>query len=287
MSHLQYIAKSYHLQWNMRQLSKIFHQSYRDYCPACFKHHRNVNLSKVSDQSLLALLLLQAELGIKSQRHFYRICQLFTCGALLERSRFNKRARQLIWLVQVIRQAMNTQISPDTIVIIDIFSLPLCLPVRNYSVLIFNMIADIRYNASKHIWFYGFKVHMLVTLSGYILNYVVTPATVHDIKVVHELLDGCIQSVILADLGYLSHEFKDKLEQEGYLLWTPLRQNMAGAKQHNHWKLIAMRQTIETRFSELCSLFDMERTLARSMTGLQLRIEQIIQAYNLRYFGII
>ncbi|MGT2769027.1 IS982 family transposase, partial [Streptococcus ictaluri] len=36
----------------------------------------------------------------------------------------------------------------------------------------------------------------------------------------------------------------------------------------------------------LCSLFDMERTLDRGMTGLQLRIEQIILAYNLRYFEI-
>ncbi|EHI69415.1 hypothetical protein STRIC_1502 [Streptococcus ictaluri 707-05] len=65
-----------------------------------------------------------------------------------------------------------------------------------------------------------------------------------------------------------------------------MRQNMEGAKQHNHWKLMAMRRTIETRFSELCSLFDMERTLDRGMTGLQLRIEQIILAYNLRYFEI-
>lgn len=75
---------------------------------------------------------MQAELGIKSQRHFYRICQLFPCGHLLERSRFNRRARQLIWLVQVIRQAMNARISPDTIVIIDSFPLPLCQPARNH-----------------------------------------------------------------------------------------------------------------------------------------------------------
>ncbi|MCW0988803.1 transposase, partial [Streptococcus anginosus] len=68
----------------------------------------------------------------------------------------------------------------------------------------------------------GFKVHMLVTLSGYILNYVVTPASVHDIKVVDELLEGWKQSIVLADLGYLSQELKDTLEQKGYHLWTPL-----------------------------------------------------------------
>lgn len=127
---------------------------------------------------------------------------------------------------------------------------------------------------------------MLVTLSGYILNYVVTPASVHDIRAVNDLLENCRQPYILADLGYLSRELKDNLEQKGYHLWTPLRQNMAGAKQHNHGKLMAMRRTIETRFSELCALFDIEKTLARGATGLQLRIEQIVLIYNLRYFEI-
>ena len=49
---------------------------------------------------------------------------------------------------------------------------------------------------------------------------------------------------------------------------------------------MAMKRTIETRFSELCTLFDIEHTLTRDLTGLQLRIEQIILAYNLRYFEI-
>ena len=61
---------------------------------------------------------------------------------------------------------------------------------------------------------------------------------------------------------------------------------MVRAKQHNHWKLMAMRRTIETRFSELCALFDVEQTLARGLTGLQLRMEQIVLTYNLRYFEI-
>lgn len=135
-----------------------------------------------------SLLLLQAELGITSQRHFYRICRLFPSGRLLERSRFNRRSRQLIWLVQFIRKAMNDRINPNDIVIIDSFPLPLCQPVRNHRASIFKGVADIGYNASKERWFYGFKIHMLVTLSDYILNYVVTYASVHDIKIVHDLI---------------------------------------------------------------------------------------------------
>ena len=87
---------------------------------------------------------------------------------------------------------------------------------------------------------------MLVTLSGYILNYIVTPASVHDIRAVNDLLENCHQPYILADLGYLSQELKGNLEQKGYHLWTPLRQNMAGTKQHNYWKIITMRRIDET-----------------------------------------
>lgn len=109
---------------------------------------------------------------------------------------------------------------------------------------------------------------MLVTLSGYILNYVVTPASVHDIKVFYELLEGCKQSVILGDLGYLRNELRKDLEQQGYHLWMPFHKNMAGAEEHNNWKVMAMRRTIETRFSELCRLFNIEHTLARGIAGL-------------------
>ncbi|WNO87166.1 IS982 family transposase [Streptococcus suis] len=272
------------MQWNVCQLSQICHHFYHNYCPDSFKYRRNVGLVKVSDESILVLLLLQAELGMTSQRHFYTFCHLFPCGQLLERSRFNRRSKQLIWLVQLIRKAMSEMLPSDKLAIIDSFPVPLCQPVRNHRATIFKGLADIGYNASKHLWFYGFKVHMLVTLSGYILNYVVTPASVHDIKVVYELLEGCKQSVILGDLGYLSSELKKYLEQEGYHLWMPFRKNMTGAEEHNNWKVMAMRRTIETRFSELCRLFDIEHTLARSLAGLQLRMEQIILAHNLRYF---
>ncbi|MGZ7153898.1 IS982 family transposase, partial [Streptococcus pyogenes] len=84
-----------------------------------------------------------------SQRHFYKICRLFPYGRLLERSRFNRRSRQLIWLVQLIRKAMNDRINPDDIAIIDSFPLPLCQPVRNHRASIFKGKADIGYNASK------------------------------------------------------------------------------------------------------------------------------------------
>ena len=54
----------------------------------------------------------------------------------------------------------------------------------------------------------------------------------------------------------------------------------------NNWRLLAMRRTIETRFSELYTLFYMEHAFASRLTGLRLRIEQILLAYNLGCFEL-
>ena len=142
------------------------------------------------------------------------------------------------------------------------------------------------YNPSKKMYFYGFKAHMLVTLSGFIVNYGVTPASVHDRQVAEDLLENTTFPVVLADLGYLSKVLKQHLTRKDYRFWTPLRRNMVmvKAKQHNHWRLKAERRTIETRFSVLCSEFDIERPLARSLKGLKLWLEQTIFAYNLGFF---
>ncbi|MBM7268674.1 transposase [Streptococcus sp. 2018037] len=51
-----------------------------------------------------------------------------------------------------------------------------------------------------HLWFDGFKVHVLAALSGYILYCVTTPASVNDFKEVAALLERCQQSVIVAVL---------------------------------------------------------------------------------------
>ena len=51
--------------------------------------------------------------------------------------------------------------------------MPLWHTARNHIASVFQGETDIGYNASKK-KFYYFKVHMLVTLSGYILNYVTT-----------------------------------------------------------------------------------------------------------------
>ena len=86
--------------------------------------------------------------------------------------------------------------------------------------------ADLSYNATKKQHFYGFKVHMAVTPGGLVLNYVVTPALVSDVKVALTVTQDCPCSNILADVGYISKDLRTAFAQRGYTFWTPYRSNM-------------------------------------------------------------
>lgn len=270
---------AHHLQVSFSDLTKICRRWYRLYAPDEFKHRRNVNQLKISDSLLLALLIWQAKTGIESQRRF---CE---CFCSLSHSRFNRRARQLLRLIYQIRHELNQNINlSGQLLIIDSFPVPVCQPVRNYRAKIFRDYADIGYKATKKVFYYGFKVHAIVSDDGYILNYVVSKVSVHDAKETLELIKNTLPTnrLFLGDEGYLGKELHHQLEQIGYELWTPYRKNMEGAKEHNNHQLMAIRRTIESDFA-LLTYYNVENNRARSLTGFQTRLEIAILTYNLAY----
>lgn len=179
MNDLNDTAKRHHLQYSVKQLKTMCSSYYRRYAP---KELTNVNYCKVNDNAILVLLVLQAERGSKSQRRFYQLCQIFLVKTGLERTRFYRKARHLIPLLKLIHQGMTEPFHQDDMVIMDSFPIPVCLPARNDKGRSFRVQETVAYNPSKKMWCYGFKAHILVTLSGFIVNYVVTPASVHDVR---------------------------------------------------------------------------------------------------------
>lgn len=271
---------SHHLQVSYKDLCIICRRWYRLYAPDNFAHRRNVKQAKVDDGLILALLIWQAKVGIESQRRF---CESFGC---LSHSRFNRRSRKLLQLIQLIRQKMNQEVDlTRQFLIIDSFPVPVCQPIRNHRVKIFHGYADIGYKATKKIYYYGFKVHAITSDDGYLLDYTVTKASVHDAKEVVELINNAQPEnhYILGDEGYLGKKLHEQLSQMGYELWTPYRRNMKDAKKHNDHQLMAIRRTIESDFS-LLTYYNAENNRARSLKGFQMRLEVAILAYNLEYY---
>ena len=289
LNHPKFKQIRHELQGNYHYFYQLCQSLYQRYCPRCVTQRRNVAHVKIDDCRLLALLCLQTTLGIQSQRRFWRLMTAFMPQKItISRSRFNRRALQLLPVVNAIRTGLTREAAqPGQIAIIDSLPNPLCEPVRKFRARIFAGQANIGYNATKQMSFYGFKAHMLVTTDGYILNYVVTAASVHDTKVAVSLIDDCPCPIVLADVGYVGKRLGAEFKQLGYTLWTPYRSNMKGAKEHNKRALKALRRTIESRFSTLVSDFGIETNLTRSAFGFQLKIELAILVYNLGFFNFV
>ena len=279
MNYLKLNRFSHHLQVSFARLNVICRSLYKLCAPDELKYRKNIDQVKFSDSSILAMLIWQTEIGIESQRRFCK----FSVG--LSHSRFNRRARMLLPLMRCIRQDWNQEVkTAGEFLIIDSFPVPVCQPVRNYRVKIFRGVADIGYKATKKVYYYGFKVHAIVSDDGYLLNYAVTKASVHDAKETVELMINAhpANHYLLGDEGYLGKNLATNLKRMGYVLWMPYRKNMQGARRHNDHQLMAIRRTIESDFS-LLSYYNAENNRARSLAGFQQRLEIAILAYNMAY----
>jgi len=164
--------------------------------------------------------------------------------------------------------------------------LPLCQDYRKLQAVLFHRFADVGYNATKQRYYYGFKVHVVTDTQGLILNYELTPASIHDVKAAPEVIENCPCSLVIADVGYVGKKLQHILAQMGYQLWTPYRSNMRLAKQLNRRQLKKLRRRIESYFADLTRQ-GIEHTLARSLGGLQMNIEAIMLTHNLEIMGIL
>src|SRR5574340_408287 len=106
--------------------------------------------------------------------------------------------------------------------------IPLCQPIRNFRSKVLGDYANVGYNATKGQYFYGCKCHALVSESGYVIDYTITPALMADSSMTEEVLSQFGTPTVLGDMGYLGQSLHDRLELKGIDLITPVRKNTPG-----------------------------------------------------------
>ncbi len=211
---------------------------------------------------------------------------IFPIDRFPERSRFNRLCRQAWISIQFIRVCLTKTCMPKIgFTIIDSLPMPLCKPVRNLRAKALKSQANIGYNTTKKMNYYGFKGSFEVGNNGIVLAYVITKASLHDIKIVDTLMDEYPSPKVLADVGYLSQALKDELKKRLIYLWTPIRKNMKQPVTDQRL-MNRLRRKIETTFSQLNELFNIEEFHVWSSTGFQSRLEQCLLVRNLRILGI-
>ncbi|MCC4477340.1 IS982 family transposase [Limosilactobacillus reuteri] len=257
----------------------------RTFASKKFIDRRNVDNTKPDDASIITLMCFRSIYNITTLRKLHQIA-LETLGKnqISCYSGFTRRCKHLRKLLQIIRRGLLSLTTITETAIIDSYPLALCQPIRNHRASLFAGKANIGYNATKQVYFYGFKVHVLTDLHGVILNYEVAPASIHDVKVAPELLETCPCPYVLGDVGYLSKQLRQNLARVGVELWTPFRSNMKGAQEHNDPTLKRLRRRIETTFSQL-TLGGGETSYSRSLGGLQAKLEALFLTHNLLKLG--
>lgn len=67
---------------------------------------------------------------------------------------------------------------------------------------------------------FGFKVHALITLEGYITAFEITPASVDDREGLRDIAENCLGLVILGDKGYTEELLFEELHTRGICLMS-------------------------------------------------------------------
>ena len=252
--------------------------------------NRNGPEPRFSDSELITLSLVAEFLGIDSERAFLSFVRKnfsYLFPDLPERSRYNRKRRDLAWATDRVRKVLLHYLGTysDSCRIIDSIPIPVCKYCRakRGQVKVFVGEADFGVCESKEEKFYGFKLHFLLSLEGVPTDFTVASANHHDVKLVWDLVDPYQNLILIGDKGYISQSLEEELKElRNILLVTAKRKNQ---KVQNPIKLDHLitktRKIIETVAEQLIGQFNLSRNLAKSMWGFITRIISKITSYTL------
>jgi DDE family transposase len=235
---------------------------------------------------IIAVQLLGHMLGFTSERMWHRfVCEnLFLHRPFPERSRYHRCCRQLLQVIKWIRSRLVRRYDHSSSYgIIDSMPLPLSHSARKYRAKRMKDIADIGYCASKQETYYGLKGSFQVTDDGFIVSYVISKASAHDVTLAEELIEQYPQEYIIADKGYISKSLKQRLKERlgVHLLVQPRANQNVSIPTSLGFLIRSKRKQIETLFSGLVDTFYIHRIRATSPIGFEWNIESILLAHTL------
>jgi hypothetical protein len=207
---------------------------------------------------------------------------------LPERSRLNRRRRQLAQLLNGVRQTLvaSFDLALDRQCAIDSLPIPVMqfywLPHSPAKADWLAAEAAIGFVASKRQHFFGYKLHLLVTLGGVIRDFALASANLLDLAVGRPLLAEQVGLVVLGDKAYVSRPAATALRAEaGVALLTIPRRNQrdqtAAVMASEHRQLRAIIETVNDQLSEQ---FRIEENHAHTFWGLCTRLYAKLTAHT-------
>ena len=266
----------------------IIDDLYHQFVPSSISQRRNVDTAKMSDSEIITLSICGELAGIDSENAWYSFVKrnyrhLFP--RLCSRTRFNRTRRALLQVTELLRQKLTHSfpIPTSRYFVIDSFPLPVCKFGRARYCRSFRVDgANYGKCPSKKETYFGFKVHALITIEGYITAFEITPASVDDREGLRDFAENHLCLTVLGDKGYTGEQLWEDMQEKGICLMS-----LKPSNHKNNWPkevrqvIFRFRRRIETVFSQLSEQLNAEKVLAKSFRGLCTRLQNKILGHNL------
>jgi hypothetical protein len=247
-------------------------------------------MPRLTDSEIVAIALYQELIGEPKEDHFFRLhrSQLLPFFPRLnERSRYNRRKRDLWSVILALRCGILVMLHSadhDTAVV-DSAPVPVMGYKRDKTGSDFVGTAGYGICSSKALKYFGVKLHNLVTLTGIILDFILTSASPYDNQAVMELFEaqkGILREV-LGDKAYNDQSLQYTLKQElGITLWAPRKNNQEPAQSKEYRKVRhRARLMVETVNSQLQEQLHLSKHYAKSTWGLFTRVAAKVTAHTM------
>ena len=233
------------------------------------KRHRN-KPSKLNDAEVITILIAFHLGGYRNLKHFYiNYVQKHLQDYFPETVSYNrfveleqKALLPMTIFLKAIRLGQSTGIS-----FIDSTAIRVCNNKRIYNHKVFKDIAQ--RGKSTMGYFFGFKLHIIITDRGEMIDFVITPGNVDDRQ---QLQDSNflkkIAGKLFGDKGYTSQKLFENLFIDGIQLITGIRNNMKNQLMSTYDKImLRKRSIIETVNDELKNICQIEHSRHRSFSN--------------------
>ena len=242
-------------------------------------------LAEISDAEVLFLgyLAVSDFNGNYAKAHYYGMGM-----KLVNKVEYSRFIRRIIQLEEEIEQLfvflseLFIKLNGSQIYSVDSFPVEICQIQREKRSRLWRDISMKGYNASKKRYFYGFKVHMVVTTNQEPVSCYISEGSIHDTTASFKFLSNLPKnSIVIGDKGYISSKLESFLAKFGIELSALKRKNMKSDPNHKVKRKI--RKSVETAFSVLTAKFG-KVIKATSIRGFLVKLKLFILAYSIDMF---
>lgn len=254
-------------------------------------NHRDDPQTQVSSAEVMSVSLVAAcYFGGKVERAQEFLHEHGYLPKRLSKSRLNRRLHALplsLWrsLFELLGLLFK-QNNPDHAYTVDSMPIPACDNIRIKRCRLFPGEEHRGYTASKRRYFFGLKVHLLITGSGHPVEFVLTPGNAADVSTFKELpLDLESGAIIYGDRAYTDYAEEDLLQEAAGITLRAQRKKNSKRPLPLCLEFLGkpIRQRVETTFSQFEALLP-RHIHAVTSRGFTLKVICFLLAVSISYF---